>query len=77
MSVLHLQSLLGHSSLEMTRRYVSIVGEDLGEAHKEYGPIDRFLKSLDYRYYSLETYNSCPQPEGAIVCSIEVQPKVA
>ncbi len=43
MNVLHLQSLLGHSSLEMTRRYVSIVSDDLGEAHKEYGPIDRFL----------------------------------
>lgn len=44
MNVLHLQSLLGHSSLEMTRRYVSIVSEDLGESHKEHGPIDRFLK---------------------------------
>jgi site-specific recombinase XerD len=44
MNVLHLQSLLGHSSLEMTRRYVSIVSEDLGESHKEYGPIDRFLR---------------------------------
>ena len=43
MNVLHLQSLLGHSSLEMTRRYVQIVEDDLGEAHKEYGPIDRFL----------------------------------
>ena len=44
MNVLHLQSLLGHSSLEMTRRYVQMVEEDLGESHKEYGPIDRFLK---------------------------------
>jgi len=43
MNVLHLQSLLGHSSLEMTRRYVQMVEDDLGEAHKEYGPIDRFL----------------------------------
>jgi integrase len=43
MNVLHLQSLLGHSSLEMTRRYVSMVREDLGESHKEHGPIDRFL----------------------------------
>ena len=44
MNVLHLQSLLGHSSLEMTRRYVQMVEDDLGEAHKEYGPIDRFLR---------------------------------
>jgi site-specific recombinase XerD len=43
MNVLHLQSLLGHSSLEMTRRYVLLVREDLGEAHREHGPIDRFL----------------------------------
>jgi integrase len=44
MNVLHLQSLLGHSSLEMTRRYVQMVENDLSEAHKEYGPIDRFLR---------------------------------
>jgi site-specific recombinase XerD len=43
MNVLHLQSLLGHSSLEMTRRYVQMVEEDLGEVHKENGPIDRFI----------------------------------
>ena len=43
MNVLHLQSLLGHSSLEMTRRYVSLVREDLGASHKEHGPIDTFL----------------------------------
>jgi site-specific recombinase XerD len=44
MNVLHLQSLLGHSSLEMTRRYVQLVKEDLVAAHKQYGPIDTFLK---------------------------------
>ena len=43
MNVLHLQSLLGHSSLEMTRRYVQMVEDDLQESHKEYGPIDRFI----------------------------------
>ena len=44
MNPLHLQGLLGHSSLEMTRRYCQMVDEDLLEAHKEHGPIDRFLK---------------------------------
>jgi len=44
MNVLHLQSMLGHSSLEMTRRYVQMVEDDLGESHKEHGPIDRFLR---------------------------------
>ncbi len=43
MNVLHLQSLLGHSTLEMTRRYVEMVKDDLSEAHREHGPIDRFL----------------------------------
>lgn len=40
MNPLHLQGLLGHSSLEMTRRYVSMVDSDLLEAHKAYGPVD-------------------------------------
>jgi integrase/recombinase XerD len=40
MNPLHLQGLLGHSSLEMTRRYVSMVDNDLLEAHKAFGPID-------------------------------------
>jgi hypothetical protein len=44
MNVLHLKCQFGHSSLEMTGRYVQMVEEDLGEAHKEYGPIDRFLR---------------------------------
>jgi site-specific recombinase XerD len=43
MNPLHLQGLLGHSSLEMTRRYIQMVDEDLLVAHKEYGPIDRYL----------------------------------
>ncbi len=43
MNVLHLQSLLGHSSLEMTRRYVQMVKDDLSKAHKEHGPIDTFV----------------------------------
>ena len=43
MNPLHLQGLLGHASLEMTKRYILMVDEDLLEAHKEYGPIDRYL----------------------------------
>ena len=44
MNLLHLQAMLGHSSLDMTRRYVQMLDEDLVEAHKQYGPIDTFLK---------------------------------
>lgn len=40
MNPLHLQGLLGHSSLEMTRRYVSMVDSDLLTAHQKFGPVD-------------------------------------
>jgi integrase/recombinase XerD len=33
-SVFHLQKVLGHSSLEMTRRYVNLITEDLQEMHQ-------------------------------------------
>jgi hypothetical protein len=36
--------LLGHLSLEMTRRYVQMMDEDLVEAHRMYGPVDHALK---------------------------------
>jgi integrase/recombinase XerD len=45
MNLLHLQGLLGHSTFEMTRRYVQMIDDDLLEAHKEHGPIDNFLHS--------------------------------
>ena len=44
MNVFHLQGLLGHSTLEMVRRYAQIIEEDLIEAHREFGPVDKFLK---------------------------------
>ena len=40
MNPIRLRGLLGHSSLEMTRRYVSMVDSDLLEAHKAFGPVD-------------------------------------
>jgi len=33
-SVFHLQKVLGHSSLEMTRKYVNLVTEDLQSMHQ-------------------------------------------
>jgi integrase/recombinase XerD len=33
-SVFHLQKVLGHSSLEMTRRYVNLITEDLQVIHQ-------------------------------------------
>jgi site-specific recombinase XerD len=39
-----LQALLGHSSLDMTKKYIELLDEDLLEAHQEHGPIDRFIR---------------------------------
>jgi len=44
MNLIYLQGLLGHSSIEMTRRYVQTLDEDLLKAHQEHGPIDSILK---------------------------------
>lgn len=44
MSPLHLQGLLGHSTLEMTRRYTQLVDDDLVEAHHAHSPVDTFIK---------------------------------
>lgn len=38
-----LQRLMGHSTLEMTRRYAEQIDSDLLEAHREAGPVDSLL----------------------------------
>lgn len=40
-NILYLQKILGHSKLEMTRRYVKIETEDLARNHKLASPIDK------------------------------------
>jgi integrase/recombinase XerD len=40
MDVLHLQAMLGHSSLEMVRHYAQLMDEDLIREHKAHSPID-------------------------------------
>lgn len=44
MNLLYLQGLMGHSTIEMTRRYVQMIDDDLLEAHREHGPIDTLVK---------------------------------
>jgi len=44
MNPIHVQSLLGHTSLEMTRRYLSVIEDDLRQAHEQHGPVDKFLR---------------------------------
>ncbi len=40
MDVLHLQALLGHSSLDMVQHYAQMVDDDLLNAHRQYSPVD-------------------------------------
>lgn len=40
MDVLHLQAMLGHESLEMTRHYAQMVDDDLIREHKQHSPVD-------------------------------------
>ncbi len=39
-NVLELQRLLGHESLEMTRRYVALANVDLAQSHRSHSPAD-------------------------------------
>jgi len=41
MDMVSLQTLLGHSSLETTRRYIQLIEDDLLEAHRKASPVDR------------------------------------
>ena len=43
MSLAHIQSLMGHSSLKMTLHYARMNDDDLLLAHQEHGPVDRFF----------------------------------
>jgi integrase/recombinase XerD len=38
-----LQEILGHSTLEMTRRYVNLASRDVAEQHKKFSPMDALL----------------------------------
>jgi integrase/recombinase XerD len=44
MDVLHLQAMLGHSSLEMVRHYAQLMDEDLIREHKAHSPMDNILR---------------------------------
>lgn len=38
--VFTLQKILGHSTLDMTRRYVTLANSDVKDKHRQYSPID-------------------------------------
>jgi integrase/recombinase XerD len=43
MDVFHLQKLLGHSSLEMVRRYVELFTTDVVKEHRKHSPIEKIM----------------------------------
>lgn len=45
--VFRLQKMLGHSTLEMTRRYVNMFNEDLKEGFETYNPLDKIKKQVN------------------------------
>ncbi len=44
MDVLHLQALLGHSSLEMVSYYAQMIDDDLLQAHNQYSPVENLSR---------------------------------
>lgn len=43
MDIYTLQRLMGHADLTMLQRYLALVEQDLQEAHRKFGPVDRTL----------------------------------
>ena len=44
MSIYHLQRLMGHEDIDVLRRYLGLVENDLASAHQAAGPVDRMLR---------------------------------
>ncbi len=43
MNIYALQQIMGHSDLEVLRKYLALVEQDLSEAHSEHGAVDHML----------------------------------
>ena len=43
MNIYALQQIMGHSDLQILRRYLALVEEDLHDAHKKHGAVDNML----------------------------------
>ncbi|MGE6205340.1 tyrosine-type recombinase/integrase [Guptibacillus hwajinpoensis] len=42
-SAFHLQSTLGHTSMEITKRYVNLFATDIADSHKKYSPLNKLF----------------------------------
>ena len=54
--VFRLQKLLGHSTLEMTKRYVNMFSDDLKEGFEKFNPLDR-MKQRSSRTHAIKRNN--------------------
>ena len=54
--VFKLQKILGHSTLEMTRRYCNLLGEDLKENFETFNPLDNLKKDKRFKIKNNEIY---------------------
>ena len=62
MSPLHLQALLGHSSLEMVKHYAQMVEDDLLQAHKQTSPVDHLGRLRGVHFSFGERYEKINPP---------------
>ncbi|MFH2039066.1 MAG: tyrosine-type recombinase/integrase [Chloroflexota bacterium] len=44
MNLVYLQTMMGHTSVELTRRYIQTIDDDLLEEHRRHGPLDKIMK---------------------------------
>lgn len=48
-SMIQLQKMLGHSTLEMTRKYIRLFGDEMAESFDEHNPLDNLKKNASRR----------------------------
>lgn len=48
-NIFDLQKILGHTSLEMVKKYLNLLDEDIREQHKKYSPLDSLLPNKRHK----------------------------
>lgn len=45
--MVQLQALLGHSTMDMTRHYVNLYGQDLHRGYEQFNPLDNYMRKTE------------------------------